>query len=61
MMFRMPQYQIKNLNSDNWVMISENEVMETIADYFTQITPILKELLAGKQILTPEGLLRIKL
>jgi len=61
MMFGMPQYEVQHLNSDNWVMISENEVMETIAGYFTQVTPILKELLAGKQVLTPEGLFRIKL
>jgi len=61
MMFRMPQYEVQQLNSDNRVIISEKEVMETISDYFTQVTPILKDLLAGKQILTPEGLFRLKL
>jgi hypothetical protein len=47
------RYQIKKSSSEKWEDVSERTVMETLADHFYPLYPILSQMLEGKEIITP--------
>lgn len=61
MQIEMPQYEVRNSNEDRWEEISEKTFLETLADVFDPVTPILDDILHGKEIITPYGIYRLKL
>ena len=54
------RYEFKHYNSDNWQEVSEALALKKLADNFDPLTPLLTEILQGKEITTPEGTYRIK-
>jgi hypothetical protein len=52
------QYQIKKSNSDEWEEVSERTVMETLADHFNPLYPILSQMLQGKEIIAKHEIYR---
>ena len=60
MNFKVLQYEIKKNEGDGWIMISEVKALKSLEDSFLKITPIIAEMLQGKEIIMPEGILRIK-
>ena len=59
--FSMPVYQAKYPNKDEWVEISDIEIMDELYKTFTKATPAIKEMIMGKEIETPHGIFRLKL
>ena len=60
MQLDMPKYEVWNVDGELWEDVSEKNLMETLVDIFDQITPIVTEILHGKEVITPYGIYRLK-
>jgi hypothetical protein len=60
MHFELSHYEFKNSNSDEWHRVSETIVLQKLVDFFDPLTPLLTEMLQGKEITTPEGIFRMR-
>jgi hypothetical protein len=60
MQFEISHYEFKVSNSDDWQRIPEKLVLEKLVDVFDPLTPLLAEMIKGKEVITPEGIFRIK-
>ena len=61
MIFRLPKFEIKNLNENDWNKVSEKDFLLKLVDTFELITPVLSDLLKGKEIITNYCIYRIKI
>jgi hypothetical protein len=57
---RIPIYELKNSGEKDWYTVSEISALKKLADYFERITPIISEMLHGKEVNTQRGTIRIK-
>ena len=57
---KMSKFEVKNFDTDNWQWVSEIAALGILQKTFEQITPKITEMLDGKEIKTPDGILRIK-
>jgi hypothetical protein len=53
-------YEFKDSDSDEWRKVSETLFLKNLADVFDPLTPLLAEMLQGREIITPEGTYRMK-
>ena len=60
MQFKISQYEFKYSNSDDWQEVSEISALGKLADEYDRLTPLLSEMLQGKEIITAEGFFRLK-
>jgi hypothetical protein len=60
MQIDMPKYEVRNVDGGQWEDISEKTIMETLVDIFDQVTPIMTDILHGKEVITPYGIYRLK-
>jgi hypothetical protein len=60
MQIEMPQYEVRNVDGGRWEDISEKNFMETLVDVFDHVTPIMTDILNGKEVITPYGIYRLK-
>jgi hypothetical protein len=60
MKLKMAKYEVKHLDNGNWRWVSEATVLEILQKNFAYITPIITEMLNGKEITTPDDIFRIK-
>ena len=60
MNFKLTQFEVKHLDAKNWRYISEVAALELLHDKYHRITPILSQMLQGKEITTPDGIFRIR-
>ena len=58
--FAMPLYEAKYHEEDDWVEISELELMDQLYRTFKKATPAIKEMIMGKEVKTPHGIYRLK-
>ena len=59
-MFEMPQYEFRFHDKSDWEEISDIELMEGLYKIYRKITPAIKEMIAGKEVKTPDGVYRLK-
>ena len=55
-----PQYEIKYSSEDNWINVSEKEFLVNLHESHTPVTPILKRMFDGEEIVTPSAIFRIR-
>jgi hypothetical protein len=60
MQFEISHYEFKDSASDDWQRVPEKIVLEKLVDLFDRLTPLLAEMIQGKEITTPEGIFRMK-
>lgn len=56
----MSKFEVKIFDIDNWQWVSEVTALNMLQKNFEHITPQITEMLEGKEIKTPDGILRIK-
>ena len=56
----LPIYELKYSEEKDWNTISEKAALEDLLDNFERVTPIISEMLHGKEINTQRGTFRIK-
>ncbi len=59
--FKFPKFEIKIFNENDWNRISEKDFLLKLVDTFELITPVLSDLIQGKEIVTKFCIYRIKL
>jgi hypothetical protein len=60
MNLKVLQYEIKQIGRDGWKIVSEANALELLQDNFSKITPIIAEMLQGKEVIISKGILRIR-
>ncbi len=60
MQFKISQFEFRYSNRDDWQKVSETIALGKLADVFGRITPLLSEMLQGKEVITSEGIFRMK-
>ena len=60
-MFILPIYEVKYLEKDEWIEISDLELVDQLYRTYRRVTPALKQMMMGKQVETPSGIYRLKL
>ena len=60
MQIEMPKYEVRDVDGGLWEDISERNFMEIMVDIFDQVTPIMTDILLGKEVITPYGIYRLK-
>ena len=60
MQIDMPKYEVRDVDGGRWEDISEKSFMEKLVDLFDQVTPIMADILDGKEVITPYGIYRLK-
>ena len=61
MMFAMPLYEVRYHDWEEWEEISEIELMDGLYKIYQKVTPAIKEMIRGKEIVTPKAVYRLKL
>jgi hypothetical protein len=59
-MGKMPRYEVRNNGNEDWKEISELEFMDGLYKLYHRVTPAIKEMLAGKELRTPDAAYRLK-
>jgi len=57
--FRLPQFEIRNFGETDWNKVPEKEFLLKLAATFERIAPILSEMFQGKEISTRDCIYRI--
>ena len=60
MEFKFTRFEVKDSGDDEWQEISENKALARLTDIFAQVTPELYKMLEGEEIVTPNGIYRVK-
>ena len=60
MQIEMPRYEVRNVDGGSWEDISEKIFMETLVDVFDEVAPVMSDILHGKEVVTPNGIYRLK-
>jgi hypothetical protein len=60
MQIDMPKYEVRDVDGGRWEDVSEKNFMETLVDIFDQVSPIMIDILHGKEVRTPCGIFRLK-
>ena len=58
--FELPVYEAKKHNDDNWIEISEINLMDQLYRTYNKVTPAIKEMIKGNEVETPHGIFRLK-
>ena len=60
MIFKQPQFEIKDLGEKDWKKVSEKDFLIKLVDNLELITPVLREMFQGKDFITRDCIYRIK-
>jgi len=58
--YAMPLYEAKYNEEDDWIEISDLEVMDELYKTYTKVTPAIKEMIMGNEVETFYGIYRLK-
>ena len=59
--FAMPLYEAKYHEEEEWMEISEIDLMDQLYRTYKKVTPAIKEMIMGKEVETSHGIYRLKL
>ena len=60
MMFAMPQYEVRFHDEAEWEEISEIDLMHRLHESYGRVTPAIRQMIKGEQLLTPDASYRLK-
>lgn len=59
-MIPMPCYEFWSYDRNEWKEISETEIMNKLYKIYKRATPVIKEMIRGDVVQTPDGLYRLR-
>jgi hypothetical protein len=59
-MYKMPCYEAKYFPENDWEEISDIELMDGLYKIYNKITPVIKEMMEGKEIQIADAAYRLK-
>jgi hypothetical protein len=57
---QISQFEFKRLGRKDWEKVSEITALEKLVDLYGRVTPLLTDMMKGKEIITPDGAFRMK-
>lgn len=60
-MYTMPLYEVRYHDKEDWEDISDVELMDRLYKVYYRVSPVIKEMIRGKEVQTPEAAYRLKL
>ena len=60
MIFKMPLFEVKKNNDENWKKMTETDFLLNLNECFPKISPALEKMFDGEEIVTPSLTYRIK-
>jgi hypothetical protein len=57
----MALYEAKYNEADEWIELSDLEIMDELYKTYMKVTPVIREMIMGNEVETPYGIYRIKL
>jgi len=60
-MYTMPLYEVRYHDKEDWEDISDVELMDRLYKVYYRVSPVIKEMIKGKEVQTPEAAYRLKL
>ncbi len=60
-MFAMPSYEVRYKDCEQWEQISDLELIDSLYKFYKKVTPAIKEMINGKEIITPGAIYRLKM
>lgn len=60
MQFSMPKYEVKYHGRKKWEKISETKVLVELHEVYDPVTPVIKAMIDGQQIITARAAFRIR-
>ena len=61
MIFTMPQYECRYYGRERWEHVSEKDLLRDISEFYGFVTPVIRQIIKGKQVRTAIALYRLKL
>ena len=59
-MSKMPRYEVRYYANEEWIEISDLEFMDDLYRLYRRVTPVIKEMVNGKELCTPDAVYRLK-
>jgi hypothetical protein len=56
----MPRYEVRYSKDEEWIEITEIELMDGLYKQYDRLTPLIKKMLAGKELHTSQAVYRLK-
>ncbi len=60
MRYAMPRYEVKYTGNHGWEEISDMELMKELYRYYDRVTPVIKKMMDGNILQTPDAVYRLK-
>jgi len=60
-MYTLPLYEAKFNEKEDWEEITEIQLMDGLYRIYKKVTPAIKKMIEGKEIITPEAVFRLKM
>ena len=57
---QISQFEFKRFGRKDWEEVSEITVFEKLVDKYGRVIPVMTDMMQGKEIVTPEGVYRMK-
>jgi hypothetical protein len=61
MIFTMPKYECRYYGKQRWEDVSEKDLLRDISEFYGTVTPVIRQMIKGKQVRTAIALYRLKL
>ena len=60
MLNAMPRYEVRFNGEEEWEEISDVELMDKLYKFHNKVSPVIKQMIEGKQLQTPDAAYRLK-
>ena len=55
-----PRYEVRYVEKGEWIEVSDLDFMDGLYKLHRRVTPVIKEMINGKEIRTPDAVYRLK-
>ena len=59
-MITSPRYEVRHNENEEWIEITELELIDGLYKIYRKVTPSIKKMIEGKELQTPNAVYRLK-
>jgi hypothetical protein len=59
-MMTMPRYEVRHNENEEWIEITELELIDGLYKVYHRVTPAIKKMIEGEELHTPNAVYRLK-
>jgi hypothetical protein len=56
----IPRYEVRYSGKQEWEEISDVELMGELYKFYRKVSPVIKQMISGNELLTPDAVYRLK-